>query len=134
MPGLAWRWLYADRDFTGGRVVDDLVSQVDLFATLTGNASLPVPRKEIFAELTYHAAYDPCRAIRTDRYKLIRYWEDGPRWINVNVDDSLTKKKLFDAGLPSGTRPRLVMFDLIADPQEFVNVAELPEYATIRRD
>src|SRR6476469_3497135 len=77
--------------FHGGRVSDALVSQIDLFPTicdvlgierpdfLQGRSMLPLLRREadeindaIFAELTYHAAYEPQRALRTARFKYIR--------------------------------------------------------------
>ena len=77
--------------FHGGRVNDALVSQIDLFPTLCdltgidrpphlqGRSLLPLVRRErrevndaVFAELTYHAAYDPQRAIRTRRHKYVR--------------------------------------------------------------
>ena len=72
--------------FHGGRVTDALVSQVDIYPTLCeiagvetpsfvqGRSLLPIVRRElreineeVLAELTYHAAYDPQRAIRTRR-------------------------------------------------------------------
>src|SRR3954469_21810915 len=72
--------------FHGGRVSNSLVSQLDLFPTfcelaaierpdrLQGRSLLPLLAREvpevndaIFAELTYHAAYEPQRGIRTDR-------------------------------------------------------------------
>ena len=77
--------------FHGGKVSEALVSQIDLFPTLCELAGIPAPdwlqgrsllplvRREadevndaIFAELTFHAAYEPQRAIRTQRYKYIR--------------------------------------------------------------
>ena len=80
--------------FTGGRVSDALVSQVDLFPTICdllglerpewvrGRSLLPLARKEadevndaVFAEITFHAAYEPQRAVRTKRYKYIRRYE-----------------------------------------------------------
>ena len=81
--------------FYGGHVTDALTSNVDIYPTLLelagqrslrhmhGRSLLPLVRKrttavrdELFAELTYHAAYDPQRAIRTDRHKLIRHFGD----------------------------------------------------------
>lgn len=139
--------------FSGGRAVDALVSQLDLLPTFFQLAGLPVPayaqgvsllplvqpaaakvRDEIFAEITYHAAYDPGRCIRTQRHKFIRYFEDRPRWLNANVDDGPSKERLRDWGLPVCPWPRRVLFDLAADPQEFENVAEWPEYASVREE
>jgi arylsulfatase A-like enzyme len=80
--------------FTGGRVIDALVSQIDLFPTvcdllsidppgwLQGKSLLPLIqgkteqiRDEVFAEVTYHVAYEPQRAVRTQRWKYIRRFD-----------------------------------------------------------
>src|SRR5216683_2929739 len=77
--------------FSGGKVCDAMVSHIDLFPTicdlvsiehpswLQGKSLLPLVRseaeqvnKEIYAEATYHAVYEPQRAIRTQRWKYIR--------------------------------------------------------------
>lgn len=139
--------------FSGGRVVDALVSQIDLIPTFAALGLLPLPpnaqgvsllplargeaeraRSEIYAEITYHAAYDPARCLRTPRHKFIRYFEDYPRMVLPNVDNSLSKYLLTDAGLPLLPRPRTMLFDLLADPQELENVAEQPEYASVREE
>ena len=77
-----------------GKATDALVSHLDIYPTicellnfektshLTGNSLLPVLenkeneiRDEIFAEVTFHAAYEPMRCIRTKRYKLIKRFD-----------------------------------------------------------
>ena len=84
--------------FTGGRVLDSLVSHIDLFPTvcdlldsgarwLQGRSIMPLVRGEadeihdaIFAEGTYHAAYEPQRGIRTRRWKYVhRFGDRGSR-------------------------------------------------------
>jgi arylsulfatase A-like enzyme len=143
----------APRLFSGGQVVDALFSQVDLLPTLFDFLGLPAPpdlhglsfvplltgksnaiRDQVFTQLTYHAAYDPSRAVRTTRHKYIRYFEDRPRWVLPNVDGSPTKTHLMGLGLPIGERPREMLFDLAADPGEFENLADSPHYAAILTD
>ncbi len=82
--------------FDRGRVFDAIVSHLDLFPTvcevagidppewLEGLSLLPLVRgecdelhPEVFAELTYHAAYEPQRAVRTVRYKYARRFDEG---------------------------------------------------------
>ena len=95
-----------------------LVSHVDIFPTVCRLAGIPVPERvqgtsllpvmarevdevndAIFAELTYHAAYEPIRAVRTARWKYIRRYGDRLRPVLSNTDDSPTKDLLVALGL-----------------------------------
>ena len=91
-------------------------------------------RDELFAELTYHAAYDPQRAIRTRRHKLIRHYGDRLEPVLPNVDDSPSKSLLIDAGWGSHPRPRVELYDLIMDPAEMRNLADVPDFALLREE
>ncbi len=133
--------------FTGGKVFDAMVSQVDIFPTiceliglerpdwLQGRSVLPLIRgeaeeinEEIFAEVTYHAAYDPQRAVRTKRWKYIRRFDDRERPVLPNVDDSPSK----DLWLRHGWAERRIaseqLYDLVFDPAEACNLARDPAY------
>jgi N-sulfoglucosamine sulfohydrolase len=137
--------------FHGGHVTDALTSHVDLYPTLLELAGAPLPegihghsllplvrkqadqvRDQLFAELTYHAAYDPQRAIRTNRHKLIRHFGERLEPVLPNVDDSPSKSLLIAAGWGSHRRPRLELYDLIMDPAEMRNLAEAEEFAALR--
>jgi len=87
--------------FTGGKTVESMVSQVDLFPTLCDTLGIETPawvqgrslvpvltggadptaadavRDAVFAEVNYHAAPEPKRCVRTARYKYIRRYEDA---------------------------------------------------------
>jgi arylsulfatase A-like enzyme len=124
----------------GGRVVDAPVSQLDLFPTvcelagieapdrLDGTSILPLVHGEVdrlhdalFAEITYHAAYEPQRAIRTDRFKYIRRFDTqhhGP--VLPNCDDGPTKDELVALGWPEPEPEQL--YDLLLDPNEMRNL------------
>jgi N-sulfoglucosamine sulfohydrolase len=134
--------------FHGGRVSDALVSQVDLYPTICdlagvatpdwvqGRSLLPLVRREIdevndavFAEITFHAAYEPQRAVRTRRYKYIRRFDnghDGP--VLANIDDSPSKDLLVAHGLADRRLPLEELYDLVFDPQEAANLAGDPAY------
>ena len=139
--------------FHGGHVTDALVSQVDLYPTLCALAGAPLPdglhgrsllplvrreaeqvRDELFAELTYHAAYDPMRAIRTRRHKLIRHFGDRLEPVLPNVDDSPSKDLLVAAGWGRTPRPRVELYDLLMDPGEMRNLAGLPAHADVEAE
>ncbi len=129
--------------FDEGLVCDAMVSHVDLFPTiceflnieppvwLQGNSMVPLIRgeaeqinDEIFAEVTYHAAYEPQRAVRTRRWKYIRRFEDHCGPVLPNCDDSFSK----DVWMQHGWRDRPVaseqLYDLIFDPNEAHNLAD----------
>ncbi|MEA2412971.1 MAG: N-sulfoglucosamine sulfohydrolase [Thermoleophilaceae bacterium] len=139
--------------FLGGRVVDELVSQIDLYPTICELAEIDTPsfaqgcsllpmmrgespsvRDAVFTELTYHAAYDPQRAVRTERWKYVRRFDDFPTTVLPNVDDSPSKDVLVDAGWGDRPVPREQLFDMLLDPEEGVNLANDPAFAHVRAE
>jgi N-sulfoglucosamine sulfohydrolase len=136
--------------FTGGTICDAMVSHIDLFPTfcdlldveqpswLQGASLMPLVRgtghqihDAIHAEVTYHAAYEPQRAVRTPRYKYIRRFGGRRSPVLPNCDDSPSK----DLWLRHGWRDRLLaeeqLFDLVFDPNESHNLAEFPAKAGV---
>jgi arylsulfatase A-like enzyme len=140
--------------FTGGRALDELVSQIDLFPTicelagidpppwLVGRSLVPLAtgteeaglRSEIFSELTYHAAYEPQRAIRTDRYKYIRRFDDYPYPVLPNCDDGPSKDAYLARGWDTRRVSREALHDLFFNPGEGRNLIDHPEYAGVLAD
>jgi arylsulfatase A-like enzyme len=122
-----------------------MVSHIDLFPTICdllgidkpswvqGTSIMPVVRgesdqvnDEIFAEVTYHAAYEPQRAVRTQRWKYIRRFEDRQGPVLANCDDSPSKDLWLKHGWQE-RRPALEqLYDLIFDPNESNNIADDP--------
>jgi len=119
-----------------------MVSQLDLYPTicdvagvehpdfLQGTSMMPLVTGEsasihdqVFSEVTYHAAYEPQRAVRTDRWKYIRRFDGRDRAVLANCDDSATKDLLVEAGW--GDRPvaEEELYDLLLDPSEEHNLA-----------
>jgi N-sulfoglucosamine sulfohydrolase len=136
--------------FHGGRVNDALVSHIDVFPTLCelleieppdhlqGRSLMPAVRgearevnDEVFGELTYHAAYDPQRAIRTRRHKYVRRWGDRDLPVLPNIDDSPSKDLLLQHGLAEMPRPREELYDLLFDPNEAHNLIDSPDHADV---
>jgi arylsulfatase A-like enzyme len=128
--------------FTGGQVFDALVSHIDIFPTicdllaidsprwLQGTSIMPLLRGEtrqihdaIFAEVTFHAAYEPMRAVRTQRWKYIRRFDHHLGPVLANCDDSLSKDVLIANGWKDRSRPLEQLYDLIFDANEAHNVA-----------
>lgn len=139
--------------FHGGKVSSALISQIDLYPTLCelagaacpdflqGRSMLPLMRREVeeindavFAELTYHAAYEPQRAIRTGRWKYIRRFGERETPVLANVDDGPSKDLLIESGWAERPLPREELHDLLFDPQESHDLATDPLYADVRDD
>src|SRR3954447_14070382 len=126
--------------FRGGKVSDELVSQLDLFPTICELAGIDrpewaqgrsllseAPSDAVFAEITFHAAYEPQRAVRTKRYKYIRRFDNGHHGpVLANIDDSPSKTYLLDHGLAARTPPAEELYDLVFDPGEAHNLAGEP--------
>jgi N-sulfoglucosamine sulfohydrolase len=139
--------------FLGGRVVDELVSQIDLYPTICALAGIdapdfvqgcsllplmrgevPVAHEAVFSELTYHAAYDPQRAIRTPRWKYVRLFDDYPHPVLPNIDDSPSKDAFLEAGWGERVVPREQLYDMTLDPEEGANLAGDPAFERVRAD
>jgi N-sulfoglucosamine sulfohydrolase len=130
---------------------DALVSQVDLFPTmcelleleppegLQGKSLVPLlcgsesVRSEIFAGVTYHAAYEPMRCIRTQRHKLIvRYDHDFLKFVLPNIDNSPSKRFLLVSGIGDIVRRPAELYDLYLDPAERNNLYHHSDYTVVR--
>jgi arylsulfatase A-like enzyme len=127
--------------FAGGRVCDAMISQLDIFPTLCelnglsspdwleGKSLLPVLRgetqeinDEIFAEVNYHAAYEPKRAVRTKRWKYIRRFGGRRTPVLPNCDDSPSKSLWLEHGWRDRPLPEEELYDLLFDPSEQNNL------------
>jgi N-sulfoglucosamine sulfohydrolase len=126
----------------GGKVCDALASHIDIFPTLCdllridrprwlqGASLLPLVRGEkedlheaVFAEVTYHAAYEPQRAVRTRRWKYIRRFDHHLGPVLPNCDDGPSKDLLIQHGWKDRSRPLEQLYDLVFDPNEASNMA-----------
>ncbi len=137
--------------FSGGKVIDQLVSLIDLVPTAYEVAGIASPtimegqslcslisgevsqiHQAIFGEVNYHAAYEPMRCIRTERYKYIRRYDQRDKLVLPNVDDTPSKQFLLDQDWLNQTRAQEMLYDLIFDPDEANNLIDHPAMAEIQ--
>lgn len=93
------------------------------------------PRSEICAERNWHNNFDPIRAIRTQRHKLIfnatphfpyrPAWdlESSPTWKSYVDESRAGRLNDIHMQLLTPSRPMIEFYDLEADPDEFHNLA-----------
>ncbi len=139
--------------FRGGQVIDGMVQHLDLFPTLCDVAGLDKPdwllggrslvpvveegtaealHHAVFAEVTYHAAYEPKRSVRTKRHLYIRHFdEEMTTPVLPNCDPSPSRNVLIDGGWGQSDVPREQLLDLVNDPSESKNIVGLPEMKPI---
>jgi len=137
--------------FKPGTVCNHLLSNVDLLPTQLDLLGLPIPKEiqgrsfapallggsytpneHVFAERNFHDDYDPMRAVRTSRYKLIRNYSERPRHklpSEATEDDTFATLRTSDK-----PRPFEELYDLQKDPNEFTSVADDPAYASALQD
>lgn len=139
--------------FSGGRVIDGMVSHIDIFPTLCdsleidrpgwlqGQSMLPLLtgervsiRDEVFAEVSYHAAYEPKRAVRSERYKYIRRYDGRSSPALSNIDDGHTKSEWLNAGYGESPIAPERLYDTWLDPVERVNLVDSDQYADVLDD
>ncbi len=131
----------AASDFQGGKVCDAMVSHLDVFPTLCevlqiekpawleGVSLLPAVRgekkeihDEVFAEVNYHASYEPVRAVRTQRYKYIRRFAGRATAVLPNCDDGPSKDLWLEYGWKQRELAQEELYDLVFDPAEQNNL------------
>ena len=86
---------------------------------------------QIFSEVSYHAAYEPMRSLRTPRYCYIRRFGSRRRPMLSNCDPSPTKDEWLRHGYSERNWPDEMLFDLFYDPQEMNNLAFDPRYEAV---
>ena len=139
--------------FLEGKVVDPMVSLMDLLPTAYDVAGIEIPNfvegksirplldpkavplhEAVFGEVNYHAAYEPMRCVRTERYKYIRRYDNRDRTVLPNVDDTPSKAFLLEQGFADQARDQEMLFDLTFDPDEADNLAGRPELAAVQAE
>ncbi|MHB1356181.1 MAG: sulfatase family protein [Anaerolineae bacterium] len=136
--GLVMR--YPPAGWIGGRVCDQLLSNVDYLPTLLELAGLEVPgycegysfagALENLAPLreAVYAMYlkDQTRCVRTARYKWIRHFDAASDYARVPlaIEDVMMHRGI----------PLCELYDLAADPNEFDNLFGRAEYAGIQAE
>jgi arylsulfatase A-like enzyme len=130
-----------------------MISHIDIFPTLCellqiqppgwlqGKSFLPVLRhevpeinEEILAEVNYHAAYEPLRAVRTKRWKYVRRFGDRVHPVLCNCDDGPSKSLWVKLGWKDRILPREELYDLFFDPNEMANRVSDPAFQTTLQD
>ncbi|HSM57241.1 MAG TPA: sulfatase [Candidatus Sulfomarinibacteraceae bacterium] len=150
--GVALLMRWPEAGLEGGRRYSELVSHVDVAPTLFEGLGIETPgdvhghsywsllqgeayqaREAIFAEKTFHTAYEPMRAVRTRDFKLIANFEVGPL---VDVADDVRHSPIYPLMLDqiTGQRPPLELYDLHSDPWEKRNLAGSAQCAQVKQD
>jgi arylsulfatase A-like enzyme len=155
-PGIKIPWIIKwEEKIEGNRRFEGLTSNADFMPTLleiigeksktsastdglsiapylTGNEK--IKRECVFAEQTWHDFYEPLRAIRTKRYKLIRNLIPG-RGLQVGADIRISPcGEIMAEALSRHSRPEYELYDLSEDPQERNNLIGTERYASTEKE
>jgi len=145
---------FPDAGAPRGETTDGLVSHTDFVPTLCEYLDIETPdyvqgtswldarddpagfegRDAVFGELSYHAAYQPARSVRTDRYRYVRRYGDSEQVVLPNIPGGPAKQFLVEHDLSERTLPREALYDTYHDPSEQDNRLDDPEYADVLAD
>jgi len=136
--------------FRGGKVLEQMISNIDLMPTLLDFIEAEIPegiegrsfmsvlkdsylpfRSEVFTEKNYHDIYDPIRSIRTKEFKYIRNYEPSQYLFQmpIDIERSLSGQILKDKIEIQRTKEEL--YELKEDPNENHNLAYILAYNDI---
>lgn len=133
-----------------GKVCDAMVTHMDLYPTLCEAAGVPLPgpvegsslfpllegsvcrlHDAVFSEINYHAAPEPARCVRTQRWKYIVEQRPETGVVPANIDNGPSKACLAQYGLLSMKKESEQLYDLMLDPAEGRNLADDPACAPV---
>lgn len=133
-----------------GRVVESMFSQIDLFPTICELIDLEIPeyiqgisqkpvimnekdkvRDQVYAEINYHASYQPMRCIRTEEYKYIRIFDNYKKPMLANIDSSNPKELLLSNQFDEYEIKDEYLFNTVIDPQEKENLVDDHKYNNV---
>lgn len=136
-----------------GKCIDTMVSQLDIYPTICEICGINKPdwlegqsfqsilgnkatsSRALYSEINYHAAYEPMRAVRTERYKYIRRFDNESTVILSNVDNCPEKTFLFENRcFDSIQYDSNELYDLYKDPMEQHNVIDNINYKNIQEE
>lgn len=139
--------------FSDGKVIDSLVSHLDVYPTvcdlldisrpdwLQGESLLPLiegDREEIhdalFGEVTFHATYEPQRSIRASKWHYIRRFADQEHPVLANIDDSPSRDVLLAHGWDQRRIDAEQLYDVVLDPMQRRNLIDDPNLAPVLED
>jgi N-sulfoglucosamine sulfohydrolase len=145
-----------DSPLSGGKVYEELISHVDVLPTLLDLIGIPKPsnlqgvsfadflqgksdqkpRREIYAQFTPAMFRDnESRCIRTERYKLTRYFQAGRSMkFPIDVDPVRFAQHTERAASTGEPRPFVQLFDIVSDPNELHDIADKKENTLIVKD
>lgn len=134
-----------------GMVIDEMVSNIDVYPTILDMLNIDIPERVqgkslvpliegrveslheyIYHELTYHAAYEPTRAVRSKRYKYIRRFHENAKGVAPNIDGSRSKDDMVGFGLLDINNKVEELYDLYLDPNEMNNLIDDERYSEIK--
>ena len=153
IPLILWQ---SGTKLTGGKVFPQLMGNVDFLPTLLDLVGVKVPpnvegvsfrgliegktaegpRKYVFAQRISHALRDnTSRSIRGERYKLIRYFQQGRAVLfPTDADPAGVSRHTARPKRRGGARPFAQLFDLEKDPHELHDIAAQPACSRIVKD
>ena len=141
---------------SGGKVYEELISHVDVLPTLLDwigvrkpsnlegvsfsaylqGQTKDKPRKEVYAQFTPAMFRDnESRCIRTERYKLTRYFQAGRCMkFPIDVDPVRFSQHTERAANTGRHRPFVQLFDIAKDPDELEDIGDRRENAAIVKE
>lgn len=131
-----------------GKRYNNLISQIDIFPTICDILNIKKPdylqgksfskvfedvdykvREHIYSEVNFHTSYEPIRAIRNEKYKYIRYYDDTYKKYNLsNIDNSLSKDIFVESLNNDFSKVVEHFYDLENDIEETKNLINDSKY------